>query len=409
MPNPDEDMQGSMAAHKAGRFADAEAGYQRVLRARPEDPKALYYLGLLHFHRGDTTVAIDLVRRSLARAPSTAAAWNTLGGLYIAIGNTGDAREAYRRMTQVAPSLGEGWYNLGICLRDEGDVDGALSALQTSVEREPGFFRSYEALATLLYRAGRTSEAAGVYSDWARLDPENPTARHMAAATSQQDVPARAADDYVRALFDESAKSFDEDLTRLGYRAPTLLADALTQLASERSPSRGLEYRVLCDAGCGTGLCGPLVRGLCGRLVGIDLSPQMIDRARARKCYDELQVVELSAFMRAKARVFDAIVCADTLVYFGALEEALQSMRQALTPGGVLVFTLEALDPEHAADDFRLEAHGRYAHSAAYVDRALTEAGFEVLSLSVETLREERDQPVEGFVVVASGGPYSRQ
>lgn len=399
MPTPDEDMRASMAAHKAGRFADAEAGYRRILQARPEDPKALYYLGLLHFHRGETETAIDLVRRSLARAPSTGPAWNTLGGLYIAVGNQAEAREAYRRMTVVAPAMGEGWYNLGICLRDEGDVEGALTALQTSIEREPGYFRSYDVLATLLYRLGRVSEAASLYSEWARRDPENPAARHMAAATTQQDVPARAADEYVQALFDQSAKSFDEDLSRLGYRAPELVADALTRLGAETGIAG--RFAALCDAGCGTGLCGPLVRDLCDQLVGVDLSAQMIERARARKCYDELQMAEISAFMRSRLGTFDAIVCADTLVYFGALEEPLQAMSQVLRAGGVLVFTLEALDTEHAADDFRLEAHGRYAHGAAYVDRTLTEAGFEVVSLSLETLREERDQPVEGFLVAA--------
>ncbi len=334
----DEDMRTAMAAHKAGRFTDAEVGYRRVLDARPEDPKALYYLGLLQFHRGDTEDAIQLVQRSLARAPSTAPAWNTLGGLFIAAGRRSDAREAYRRMTLVAPSLGEGWYNLGICLRDEGDAEGALAALRTSIEREPGFFRSHEALATLLYRLGRTQEAGAVYKEWEANDPANPMARHMAAAASQKNVPARAADEYVQTLFDQSAKSFDDDVTRLGYRAPGLVAETLTRL------SIGQTYPTLLDAGCGTGLCGPLVRGSCERLIGVDLSSQMIERARERKCYDELHVTELVAFMTGSKGAFDAIVCADTLVYFGALEQPLQAMSQSLRPGGVAIFTLEALE-----------------------------------------------------------------
>jgi predicted TPR repeat methyltransferase len=395
MSTADDDMQAAMTAHKAGRFADAEMGYRRVLDARPEDPKALYYLGLLQFHCGDTEGAISLVRRSLARAPSIAPAWNTLGGLYIAVGRIGDAREAYRRMTLAAPSMGEGWYNLGICLRDEGDIEGAVAALRTSVEREPGFFRSYEALATVLYRLGRTQEAGALYKEWESRDPANPMARHMAAAASQENVPTRAADDYVQALFDQSAKSFDDDVTRLGYRAPSLVAEALTRF------SEGHRYPALLDAGCGTGLCGPLVRSACERLVGMDLSSKMVDRARQRDCYDEVHVAELVAFMRDSACAFDAIICADTLVYFGALEEPLLAMRLALRPGGVVVFTLEALGLEVATDNFRLEAHGRYAHCASYVDRALTEAGFQVVTLSLETLREERGQPVEGFLVAA--------
>lgn len=409
MTGADDDMRTAMADHKAGRFVEAETGYRRVLGARPDDPKALYYLGLLAFHRGDTDGAITLVQRSLARAPSTAPAWNTLGGLYIAAGRLSDAREAYRRMTAAAPSMGEGWYNLGICLRDEGEIEAALAALRLGIERDPGFVRTYEALAALLYQLERVLEAGSVYREWAKVDPSNPVARHMAAAASQENVPARAPDDYVQALFDQSAASFDEDLSRLRYRAPALVLETLTRLTESE------KFSTLLDAGCGTGLCGPLVRSRCERLVGVDLSSQMIERARRRECYDELHVAELVAFTRDRPNAFDAIICADTLVYFGALDEPLQAMGQSLREGGLVVFTLEALDPEAAADDFRLEAHGRYAHNASHVDRTLREAGFEVVSLSLETLREERDQPVEGFLVAAratkgsSGGPYSRQ
>jgi predicted TPR repeat methyltransferase len=398
MTTPDEEMRTAMAAHKAGRFAEAEAGYRRILQSNARDPKALYYLGLLQFHRGDTDGAIDLVRQCLNIAPSNAHAWNTLGGVYIAAGRNAEAREAYRRMTVVAPAMGEGWYNLGICLRDEGDIDGALSALRTSLSHEPDYFRTHEALAMLLYQLGRVPEAAEVYRDWAARDPQNPTARHMAAATSQRDVPARAADDYVRALFDRSAKSFDADLTRLGHRAPTLVAAAL-QGAAGAADGGGL---AVLDAGCGTGLCGPLVRGQCASLVGVDLSPQMVERARERACYDELVVAELSSFMRTRPHAFDAIISADTLVYFGALEEPFRAAREALRPGGILVFTLESHADARSADTgFSLEAHGRYAHGEPYICRALADAGFERVTLMRETLREERDQRVGGFLVVA--------
>ena len=388
-----------MVAHKAGRFAEAEAGYRRVLEVRPADPKAMYYLGLLHHHRGDTVGAIGLLRRCLALAPSNAHAWNTLGGLHIAAEQPGEAREAYRRMTEAAPAMGEGWYNLGVCLRDEGDIEGAMESLRASVVNQPDYFRSYEALATLLYRLDRVSEAAEVYREWATREPANPTARHMAAATSQQNVPARAADEYVRSLFDGSAKSFDADLERLGYRAPKLVADALTTVLL--SPSVGTPVvGTLLDAGCGTGLCGPLLRTRSVSLVGVDLSAQMIERARGRGCYDELVVAELSAFMQSRADAFDAIVSADTLVYFGALEEPLAAARVALQAGGWFVFTLERKAVESEAE-YGLGAHGRYWHAENYVQRAVVSAGFAIEVLARETLREERGEPVAGLLVVA--------
>jgi predicted TPR repeat methyltransferase len=437
MSSPDDEMRIAMAAHKAERFDEAEAGYVRVLEARPDHAKALYYLGLLQFHRGDTAAAIKFLQRCLNFARSNGPAWNTLGGLFVAAGRKAEARDAYQRATVVAPTMAEAWYNYGICLRDEGDVEGAIDALRTSLMREPGYSRSYEALATVLYQVGRTQEAADIYREWATREPQSAKARHMVAAVSQNDVPARATDDYVRELFDGAARSFDANLGKLNYRAPELVVTALVRemrdargaegdCGAPRDQERWREMRgqaaqgeaaqtgrraaapseaslaSVLDAGCGTGLCGPLLRSHCARLVGVDLSSQMVERARRRECYDELVVAELCAFMRSRPRSFDAIVSADTLVYFGALEEPLSAARDALLEEGVLVFTVESLEPT-ASEGHRLEAHGRYAHSEQYLRDALAAAGFAVTGFEAATLREESGEPVNGFVVAARG------
>ena len=51
------------------------------------------------------------------------------------------------------------------------------------------------------------------------------------------------------------------------------------------------------DAGCGTGLCGPLIAPYARRLVGVDLSERMLAQARARDVYDELVKGELTAYL----------------------------------------------------------------------------------------------------------------
>jgi predicted TPR repeat methyltransferase len=387
-------MKEAMAAHKAGRFAEAEDGYQLVLRSRPTDPKPYYYLGLLHFHRGDTSTAIRHMRQCLQYAPNHPHAWNTLGSMLMAEGAESDAKDAYKRVTETAPNMGEGWYNLGICLRNEGDIGGAVASLRTSIEREPNYFRSYEALGALLYRLERHSEAAQLYADWAAREPNNPIAEHMAAATSHGPAPLRATDDYVRKLFDDSAGTFDADLARLAYRAPGLVTSTLARYAGERTLATVL------DAGCGTGLCGPLLRPQCQKLEGVDLSPQMLDRARARGCYDELVEAELCAFLGARRNRYDAIVSADTLVYFGDLEPPLKAAREALRAGGVLIVTLEASSAPSPAD-FKLETHGRYTHSESYVRRSAESAGLHLEALRNEVLRQEQGRDVPGFLGVA--------
>lgn len=394
MSRIDDVLRDAMLAHRAGRHTAAEVGYRRVLRQDPRNAKALHFLGLLYFHRGEADAGIQSLSQSLAAEPLNARGWNALGGMYVALARRPEAMRAYSQATEIAPSGAEAWYNLGICLRDEGDFEGALTKLRTAIDREPDYFRAYEALAMLLYQLGRLPEAAELYGRWIERDPSSATARYMAAASSGKDVPPRAPDEYVRALFDESASSFDMRLEQLDYRAPDLVTAALT----ERIGSGRL--RSVLDAGCGTGLCGPLLRPLCERLVGVDLSPNMIARARERGCYDELVTAELVAFMRSRSNTFDAVVSADTLVYFGALEEALLVARGALHAGGWLVFTVEALE-EPSGVGHRLQFHGRYAHGETYLRSALASAGFRVEALTRETLRREAERDVAGYWVVA--------
>ena len=383
----------AVMAHRAGRLAEAETGYLEVLRRKPDEPKALHFVGLLQFHRGDLEGGIGRVQRSLRSDPSNARAWNDLGGMFVAAGRTVDARDTYRHATQAVPGNAEGWYNLGVCLRQEGDTEGAISSLRGAIACAAGYSRAYDALATLLYQLGRTNEAANVYSDWYAREPSNAKASHMAAAMFGSNVPSRASDEYVRTLFDESAESFDTSLERLEYRAPPVIAKALSQRT-------GGKIATVLDAGCGTGLCGPLFRESCGQLIGVDLSPKMIERARARNCYDELFVSELTAFLRERPSAFDAVVCADTLMYFGALEPALAAANESLCGAGWFIFTLEALDPS-VSGDYRLEVHGRYTHSENYVRQALAAANFGVDTFTRDIFRKERDQEVPGFLVIA--------
>jgi predicted TPR repeat methyltransferase len=158
-------------------------------------------------------------------------------------------------------------------------------------------------------------------------------------------------------------------------------------------------FDVVLDAGCGTGLCGSLVRDLCRTLIGVDLSTKMLAHAQQRGCYDELQTAELGAFMRSRPRAFDAIVCADTLVYFGDLAEPLAAAHAALRERAPLVFTVEALLGKVA--EHQLEISGRYSHSDDYLQRVLRESGFDGTSIQSRTLREERGTGVAGYVVVA--------
>ena len=386
--------------HKAGHLLDAEAEYRRFLEHHPDDPDGLNFLGMLRGQSGDPAEAAALLRRSVEAEPSNPHAWLNLGNVLVILSKPEEARTAFTKATDLAPQLAMAWFNLGVCLGRCKQPLEAASALHRALKIEPGNLRAYESLALVLHRLGNYAEAAEVFREWLAHDPGNPFALHMLAATSGAGAPPKAADEYVRQLFDDFAAHFDENLTSLEYRAPHLVAERLGREAPGDSTLDVL------DAGCGTGLCGPLVRPLARRLVGVDLSAGMIGKARARGGYDELVVEELCAFMSSRPGSFDVVISADTLVYFGALEEPLRGARSCLRDGGLLIFTVEHWD--HGGDSgssessYRLETHGRYGHSEGYVRSVLKAAGFGGISIERGVLRRERGSDVMGLVVLAS-------
>jgi len=235
-----------------------------------------------------------------------------------------------------------------------------------------------------------------VYRAWSSHDPASSTAAHLAAATSGEGIPERGSDAYVTETFDRFAATFDQNLANLGYQAPQLVATALIDaLGGQRVLDSVL------DAGCGTGLCGALLRPLARRLAGVDLSSGMIDAARIKGHYDELHVDELCRFMRGFTATFDAVVSADTFVYFGALEEGFAAAAQCLKTAGILVMTLEEMDAG-PGENYRLEPHGRYSHRLDYVRRALESAGFRLARSDERVLRRERGADVLGLVTTAT-------
>ena len=136
------------------------------------------------------------------------------------------------------------------------------------------------------------------------------------------------------------------------------------------------------------------------RLTGIDLSAGMLAQAKEKNTYDDLIKGELTEYLRGYRDAFDLIISADTLVYFGGLEDVLGAAARALRPNGLLIFTLEPAAGE-AAPDYRLELHGRYTHARRYVERLLAGAGL-TPEIACADLRMESGTPVAGLVIRAT-------
>ncbi len=347
---------------ESGDAAAAEASYGSALKAKPGLIQAAINLANLLDSRGDRAEAIALLWQALTHAPEFAQGWSTLGYLYLGARQLEAAETSLARAVSIDPTMADAWEYLAETRRQRGDREGAREAYQALIRINPD------------------AEVAGF---------------HLATLLGQ--TPSRPPDSFVRGLFDGMANEFEHKLVDvLGYRLPFELTRYLDDVLQTPTPLDVL------DLGCGTGLCGQAIKPWAHRLHGVDVSPRMMELARARDVYDMLHEMELVEFLaRCQDSEWDIVLAADVLVYLGALEALFGQARRVLRPGGRLMLSIEELDTQ---DDYALRPTGRYAHAAGYLERLAAEHGFTVERNEPIPLRRESGTMLPGRLLRLGAG-----
>ena len=283
-------------------------------------------------------------------------------------------------------------------LQLKGDLVAAADLLLQATELAPGFASAWFILAEIREKLGERDAAIEAFRKAQIADPEDRHGARLRLMLLEAEPLSDMPQAYVRALFDQYAPKFEAALVGdLGYRGPALLFKAVLAVrAAARKPAF---FKNAIDLGCGTGLAAAAFARNVDRFTGIDLSPRMIEKARATGLYAELEVTDMLAGLRGQRESSaDLILAADAMVYVADLAPVLAEARRVLVPGGLLAFTAET----HGGDSVILGRGLRYAHAAAYVRGSVEAAGLHVALLEDLSARNEDHLPVPGLVAVAS-------
>ena len=280
-------------------------------------------------------------------------------------------------------------------LRDEGQILAAYACqhhVSTLTPENPEVWKDLGELAHIL---GRREDARNAYEKCLSLHPDDAEIGHILLSLRDECPPPRAPDACVRQIYSRFADYYEENMCdELHYQAPSLLAVAVREAISTRDSLEVL------DLGCGTGLIAEHLRPLARRLTGIDLSPEMVDRARQSEFYDLLEVAEITDWLSWDSKpAFDLIVACDTLIYFGDLSQVVVPAANCLGPGGILAFTVEKGSHN---EPFCLTDSGRYTHTIDHITSVAEDARLGLDRICTEVLRYEYSEPVEGLLVVLS-------
>jgi predicted TPR repeat methyltransferase len=378
------------ALRKLGRAEEALASYERALAIRQNYPEAWCHRAMVLQDLGRAAEALHSADKALALRPNYGEAWCARANALSGLERFEDAVESYERALAIDRNSAQTRCSMGTVLKRLGRLDAALRSYEQAIALKPDYATAHLYRANALRSLGRDEEAIAAYKHALALGADAQQVSFDLAALGVGDVPAASPADYVRDLFDQYAGHFDVHLVdRLGYRTPALLDGAIGKVADVRNAS-------VLDLGCGTGLMGPYLRPRASRLVGVDLSARMLDKARERGIYDQLERSGIDEYLATQAARFDLVAAADVLVYFGDLAPLFGQVRRALVAGGWFCFSVEA--SMHA--DFVLRPSNRYAHSVDYLRLLADAAGFAVCAQESANLRTENGAPVAGLLLV---------
>ncbi|MEI6985441.1 MAG: tetratricopeptide repeat protein [Rhodospirillaceae bacterium] len=386
------------ALHAQGRLEEATVCHRRAIFLHPEFTPAHVNLGAVLQAQGKLNEAVRCYRQALNLSPEDATAYFNLGTAVQAVGWLDEAVRCYRDALSFWPSYAEASNNLGQVLEARDELGAAVIAFRHACALRPDRSSFHHNLAACLYLLHRRDQVAAQTEAkaWLTAHPDQPIAIHMLRALGcDGPPPSRPAEGYVCTLFDGFAASFDHELLSIGYCGPELMATAFAKVVPV--PQGDLD---VLDAGCGTGLCGPVLRPWARTLTGVDLSSQMLALARRRNLYDTLITADLVEYLSGRSKAFDLIACADVLCYLGDLEPVITAAARALRQGGALAFTVEQAPDQ--ASRFQLAPHGRYLHGEMPLRSLLESHGLTINDLLVTNLRDEDGQPSPNLVVLAS-------
>ncbi len=460
MSEPANDLlRRAVELHHGGQLDAAQQLYDQVLAREPRDPNALNLLGMVHHQRGGEERAEALIRRAIAVAPNVPgfhvnlatvllaqrrmdlaeeacrravalqrdypeahnnlavallgqgkieaameeatralrlrhhypAARNNLGNAFRARSMYREAESCYRDALAQDPRHGEAQSNLAITMLSMNRREEAVAEAKRAIELRPNHGGSHMTLGLALEELGRKDEAIEIYRKVLAAKPEARALRFQLASLTGEATFDVAPPEFVAMLFDNYADTFDRHLVEgLRYRGPELVVEALRMAGARQHDAE------IADIGCGTGLCGVLLRPMARHLVGVDLSSRMIGQARQRGVYDELFVDEIVAFLRVRFAAYDVITATDVLNYFGDLRAVLSAAAQALAVGGMFALTLE----KHDGDGFVLNPTRRYSHSIGYIRSLLADARLQEVSATEASLRQQGEEEVRAWVIM---------
>jgi tetratricopeptide (TPR) repeat protein len=151
--------------------AQALLEFRRALELNPKLPEAHFFSGMVLFKKGEIEQAAQEFQSELALSPKHAPSMYQLAYIRGQQHQTAEAIQLLSDVIQQQPENSDAHYQLGKALLEQGDVNSAMTELESSVKIRPSDY-AYFQLSRAYTRAGRPEAAKEAMANFERLKPK---------------------------------------------------------------------------------------------------------------------------------------------------------------------------------------------------------------------------------------------
>ncbi|MBL0318961.1 MAG: methyltransferase domain-containing protein [Alphaproteobacteria bacterium] len=288
-------------------------------------------------------------------------------------------------------------YNLGMSHLEKGHLKDAVFRFNMLLRFYPEYVPAIYQLGRCHYLQAKNDKALGNFQRVLALDPNHQEAHYMLALlqgrSDVNDLPLGVVKDY----FNHIAADYDNEYVQTQeYRGH----EKCFEIARTHFDKTQNDKWSILDLGCGTGLCAALFRenDMAFKIKGIDISVQMLDRARQRlvherATYNFVKEIDVQTYASEADETFDVIVAAGLFEFIGDLSVVFTGVAAKLAPRGLYIFTIQKDDEPGFHMVPTLES---FVHSPSYVETLGVDVGLEMVTK--EEFKLYKDKPGVAYV-----------
>jgi len=158
---------------QSGRWAEALAVYQSLLRIQPKNGQLLFEAGCLALKLGQAEQSVSLFKRLLKLEPGHVGGLSNLGQAHARLGRHRRALDCYRQAIARQPNFAGGHYNAGLAEQALGQPENALASYDSAIALDPGFAPAHNNRGNILHVLRRHREAIQSFDAALQLVPHN--------------------------------------------------------------------------------------------------------------------------------------------------------------------------------------------------------------------------------------------